>query len=309
MTEIYKRLRPKRLEDIIGQPEAVAQLQRLIKKGLPRTLLLSGPSGTGKTTIARILRRMLGCDNIDYNEIDCASVEKPIDTVRQLRRNMGLAPVGGKCRIWFLEEIQAWSKAGFSQQAMLKLLEDTPEHCYFFLATTDAQKLIRTIHTRATEIKLRALSRNDLGTLLKNVMESEKLEVDSDALEEIINVCDGSARKALVLLEQISDLPAKEQADAVSGYAADKDAAVNLARALINPRASWPEVAAILKELTEEPESIRYCVLGYARSVLLGGKQLAPRAFVIIDVFSTNFYDSKHAGLAAACWEVIQSGR
>lgn len=314
-TELYRRYRPKTLKGVLGQEGAVASLEKLMSKGtLPHAILLSGPSGCGKTTIARIIRDHLQCGEIDYMEVDCAIVESPLDTVRQIQRSIRLASISGPCRIIFLEEAQALSRAGFSQQALLKLLEEAPDHVYFILASTDAGKLHAAIHTRCSEIKLVALNKEAMNRVLRRVIDKEAIKVSEDVIAEIIDTAEGSARKALVILEQVGSLEGDaEQIKAIQATSFKKDEAIALARALFNYKGTpWGEVAAILRRLSDQdPEGIRYCVLGYARSCLIGKEDKPPnlkfaeKAFRVIDIFSRNFYDSKQAGLAAACWEVI----
>lgn len=303
MSEFYKTYRPKTLKSLVGQKGAVASLKKLIEgERIPHAILLTGPSGCGKTTIARILKFHLDCGDNDFFEINCADF-KGIDMVRDIRRHCNLAPMHGSARIWLIDE--AHKLTGDAQAAFLKILEDTPSGTYFILATTDPQKLTRTIHTRCTEIKLNVLSEDELRTVILRVVEKENLAVGDKTIEEIVEASEGSARKALVILQQVGLLETEEeQIAAVQTTSANKDLAISLARELIKPKASWQAVASILKGLTDDPEKVRYLVLGYCRSVMLGGGPLAFRAFQIIDVFSDNFYDSKQAGLAAACWEV-----
>lgn len=305
MKEYYKRFRPKTLKGVVGQEGAIASLQRFIDKGsVPHCILLTGPSGCGKTTIGRILKTHLNCGDADFLEINSADF-KGIDTIREIRRSVNLSPISGDCRIWLIDESHKLTND--AQNALLKILEDTPSHAYFMLATTDPQKLIKTIHTRASEVKLQALGPAALKRVLQRVIDKEGLTVTETVMDEIVDAADGSARKALVILEQVGGLGTEtEQVQAVQATSLNKDAAITLARALMNPRVNWKEVAPLLKELKDEPEGIRYLVLGYCRSVLLGGGPLAARAYMIIDIFSRNFYDSKQAGLAAACWEVVQ---
>lgn len=309
---LYKRYRPKTLKGIVGQDGAVNSLQKMIDKGnIPHAILLTGPSGCGKTTIARILQGILNCGDKDFIEMNCADF-KGIEMVRDIRRSANLCPLEGDCRIWLLDE--AGKMTGEAQNAFLKLLEDTPKHVYFMLATTDPQKLIKTIHTRCSEIKLVSLSEASLQRVLQRVMEKEQMKISEDVITEIIEACDGSARKALVILEQVGSLDTEEdQIKAVQASTFNKDEAILLARALFNWQGTtWGEVAKILKNLKDQDvEGIRYLILGYARSCMLGKEgqapnmKLAERAFKVIDIFSENFYDSKHAGLAAACWEVV----
>jgi DNA polymerase III gamma/tau subunit len=303
-TSLYKKYRPKSLNAVIGQEGAVKSLQKMIdKENIPHAILLTGPSGCGKTTIARILKAHLDCHESDFSEINCADF-KGIDMIRDIRRAVGLCPMFGGARIWLIDEAQKLT--GDAQNAFLKLLEDTPDHAYFMLCTTDPQKLIKTIHTRCSEVKLVSMSDKALKELIESVCNKEKMELGEDVIDAIIEGAEGSARKALVILEQVGYLETEqEQLAAVSYTASTKEAAINLARALIYPGAKWDAVSKILKEIKDEPESVRYLVLSYSRSVLLGGGKMAARAYKVIDAFSPNFYDSKHAGLAAACWEVL----
>lgn len=302
--ELFKRYRPKKLKSLIGQEAAIASLSKLVEaKKIPHAILLSGPSGSGKTTIARILKTELNCGDHDFQEMNCADF-RGIEDVRDIRRQMGFRPISGDSRIWLMDEIHRTTTD--AQNSLLKMLEDTPDHVYFILATTDPQKLLKTILTRCTEIKLKALTNAALLTLIGRVAEKESIAISDDVANEIAEAAEGSGRKALVILEQIAQLGTDEEKLAgIKISSAAKTQAIELARELFAFKPSWAKAAAILKELNEEPESIRYLVLGYARSVLLGGGALSERAFKVIEIFGNNFYDSKSAGLAAACWEVL----
>lgn len=312
MIPLYQKYRPKTLKGVIGQDGSVVSLQMQIdKKKVPHVVLLTGPSGCGKTTIGRILKEHLECGDGDFFEINCADF-KGIDMVRDIRRAVGMSPMHGSTRVWLIDE--AGKLTNDAQNALLKLLEDTPSHAYFLLATTDPQKLIKTIHTRAAQVKLSAITHKDLELLIQRVANKEGMSISGDIISEIADAADGSARKALVILEQVGTLETEaEQLKAIQTSTFNKDEAINLARALFDRRGTpWPEIARILRNLSDQDaEGIRYCVLGYARSCLIGKEdkppnmQFAEKAFRVIDIFSANFYDSKHAGLAAACWEVV----
>lgn len=301
--ELYRKHRPTIFKQVVGQDKAVAMLEEMVKKNkVPHAILLSGPSGTGKTTLARILKSKLNCSDHDFAEINCADF-RGIDMIREIRQRMGLSPLKGTCRIWLIDECQKLT--GDAMSAALKLLEDTPKHVYFLLATTDPGKLLKTIHTRCTEIKLGNLDPKCLEDLVRTIANKEGFKPSEDVVERLAEVADGSARKALVLLHQVMELDKEEdQLEAIQS-SDSKQQAINIAKALMDPRTKWSEMAGILKEVDEEPEGIRHLVLAYSTKVLLGGGRMSERAFVVINAFRDHWFDCRRAGLVASCWEVL----
>jgi len=301
--ELYKKHRPTRFAELFGQDGAVNSLVDLGKRhAIPHCLLLSGPSGCGKTTIARILKEKLGCSDFDFVELNIADL-RGIDVIRSIREQMNRAAIGGKNRLWLLDEVARATKD--SQNALLKILEDTPGHVYFILCTTEPQQLLETIRTRATEIKVKSLKDGDMRELLKSISAKEEFELDEEVMDKIVSCADGSPRKALVLLNQILGLPKTEEQLAAVSAGQSTAEAIELARTLMKPKVSWPAVAKILKTLEDDPESLRRMILGYCTAVMLGGGTSGDRAYRIITCFERNFYDSGKAGLCASCWEVV----
>jgi DNA polymerase-3 subunit gamma/tau len=253
MKELYKKYRPKSLSELVGQQESVAILkEKLETNTLPHAVLFIGPSGAGKTTTARILRKELKCSLSDYQEINFAST-RGIDTVREIDSRMRLAPMGGETRIYCLDEFHAATKD--AQSSMLKMLEDTPEHVYFIICTTDPQKLLPTILTRCTQIKLKPLNEANMKVLISTVLKKENKSISESVYDRIIEVAEGGARKCLVLLDQI--LPLKKEEDQLNAILSSdaKTQGIDLARALSNPKGKWADVAKILSTIEEEPEN------------------------------------------------------
>jgi DNA polymerase-3 subunit gamma/tau len=302
--ELYRKYRPDCFTDVAGQKKAVTTLRNFVKdKKVPHAILFSGGSGVGKTTLARIMRTELDCHSDDFNEINCADF-RGIDMIREIRKNSKYAPMKGKTKIWLIDEVHMMTTQG--QNAILKLLEDPPSYVYFFLATTDPNKLIRTIRTRTTEIALEEFNLKEMTRFLQKFVAKymEGVTLSKNELHIIHDKSEGSPRKALVILESLLSLDEEDRAQFLEELHGSEAKCIELCRALIGG-AKWSEVASILRTLNEDPESVRRAVLGYARTVLLSNGKTAPRAYLVLDSFKDNFYDSHHPGLACACWEVV----
>jgi DNA polymerase-3 subunit gamma/tau len=303
--ELYKKHRPTSFKQVVGQDHAVAALVDLGKRNaIPHCILFTGPSGVGKTTLARILRNKLKCGDADYREIN-ASDQRGIDMVRDVRANMNLAPMSGKTRVWVVDE--AHQLTSDAQNSFLKILEDTPSHVYFMLSTTDPQKLKKTIVTRSHEVRLKSIPNKDIVDVIERVTGEEGIDsLTDDVMDKLLSAADGSARKALVILHAIIGLESEEQQLKTIAESDYQEQAITIARLLLKPSRSWKEIAEVLKGVNEDAEQLRYMVLGYCRKILLGGGKMASRAANIIDRFQDNLYDSKLAGFALACYDVVK---
>lgn len=308
MAELYREHRPQTFKDVVGQTSTLKLLRNyLANDTFPHALLLTGPSGVGKTTIGRILASELGCHPDEYRELNTADF-RGIDMVREIRENINYGPLKGKVKVWLIDESHALTKA--AQEAFLKLLEDPPSYVYFMLATTDPGKLLPTVKTRCSAVPLSALTNATMTKFLTKFTADHlpDFELSEDATALLTAKALGSPRRALVLLEGLATQDIGEQKKYLESIQEEETQSIELCRALIRG-AKWKEVAEILKGLKEEdPEGIRHHVLGYARAILLGSGPDACKAFCVIDSFRDNFYDSKHAGLAASCWEIVNGG-
>lgn len=305
MSCLYLKHRPADLTEVEGNGPLVAELTALFNRNaedIPHAFMLYGPSGCGKTTISRIMASMLDCD-IDhgFHEMDSAQYSG-IDSIRELRRNMQMAPMAGSCVVYLLDECHKLSSD--AQTALLKALEDTPRHVYFILATTDPDKMIPTIRNRCTKFEVEKLSAKRMTRLLAKVCKAEGLEVAPAVIEKIVDVADGSPRSALVNLDKIKDMEAEEAEACVREISSEEAEAVDMARLLMKG-CQWKELAAAIKAYKGEPESARRAILGYFGAVLLNNGQ--DRVYLMMDVFRKDFFTTGRSGLILACFEAWSS--
>jgi DNA polymerase III delta prime subunit len=180
-----------------------------------------------------------------------------------------------------------------------------PPHAYFILSTTDPQKLKNTIITRCTQFNLSPLSPSEMKSLLEYVAKKEDIHISAEVTEKVIEAADGSARLALVALNQIMFINDEDEQLAAIPKVSSYNKAIELARLLFSPKCSWKDLVPLLRNMDEDPESVRYCILGYANSILLSGGKFAEKAYAVIQAFRDNYYDTKKVGLTVSCWEVV----
>ena len=171
---LYVRHRPKELGQVLGNVATLKKVQSWLgNKKRSHSILLTGPSGCGKTTVARIIASELGCAGGDYSEMDTADF-RGIDTIRELRSRINFLPMESSCRVFLLDECHKLTND--AQNALLKALEEPPEHVYMILATTNPEKLIQTIKTRCTPFSFNILNDADMSRLILRTCKREKVE-------------------------------------------------------------------------------------------------------------------------------------
>ena len=307
MEELYKKHRPSDFDEIVGQETTLKTLRSAVDYDeIPHFIMFTGPTGCGKTTLARIIRRKLKCGRQDFIE----AAPRKIEEVRVIRSRISQAPMRSKCRVYLIDECHKLTSD--AQDEFLKMLEDTPSHVYFIFTTTDPQKLKKTVRNRATELVVKPLSDDAIFELLDCVCKKEDEEIPNEVTEKIIANSDGSARKALVFLNSVIRLKSKkDQLNAIIP-ATTESQAFEIVRVLLyqKSKTTWKTMSKILIATAgEDAEQIRWLVLACCKTELLKASHFAGRAYVIIDVFRDNFYDSKMAGLVAACYEVIEGAK
>ncbi len=218
---LARKFRPTTFNEVIGQEHISQTLKNAIREDkVAHAYLFSGPRGTGKTTIARIFAKALNCkegpttepcgkcqncmeiaknQSIDVMEIDAAS-NTGVDNIREIRENVKFGATSSKYKIYIIDEVHQLSAGAFN--ALLKTLEEPPEHVIFILATTEQHKVPITILSRCQKYRFRLLSTNEISKAIKNIAIKDNFEIDDEALKIIINASGGSMRDALSLLDQ-----------------------------------------------------------------------------------------------------------
>ena len=284
---LYRKWRPRTFDGVVGQTAITDTLKNAIKRGkISHAFLFAGPRGTGKTSCAKIFAKALNCTNLqdgepcnecenclaadqgtmnDIIEIDAAS-NNGVDEIRDIRDKVKYAPTQGKYKVYINDEVHKLSMGAFN--ALLKTLEEPPEHVVFILATTELQKVPATIISRTQRYNFKRIDQHDLIARMTYILGQEKIDFEEKALEVIAQVADGGMRDSLSILDQIlsydQDKIKYEDALRITGYAAQEkieqvllnllngetSAALEIVHALLQDGASTKNILDELISLT-----------------------------------------------------------
>ncbi len=205
---LYRKYRPKRLQDVVGQDHIIKTLTNALASGkVSHAYLFTGPRGVGKTSIARILAHEINqlpyeddSMHLDIIEIDAAS-NRRIDEIRDLRDKVHIAPTSAKYKVYIIDEVHMLTREAFN--ALLKTLEEPPAHAVFILATTEAHKVPDTITSRTQRFTFKPISRADAVAHLRDLAKREGIDIDDEALEVLSDHAGGSFRDSINLLDQM----------------------------------------------------------------------------------------------------------
>lgn len=226
---LYRKYRPMTFDDVVGQDSIVTTLRNsIINKTFSHAYMFFGPRGTGKTTISKIFARSINCEEpidgctcgkcpkclhsfekecVDIIEIDAAS-NNGVDEIRELKNKISLVPAELKYKVYIIDEVHMLSIGAFN--ALLKTLEEPPEHAIFILATTDPQKVPETIISRCQCFSFKRISENAIVDRMRFITENENISIEEDVLHDIAKFSDGGMRDALGLLDKLSSYTDKK---------------------------------------------------------------------------------------------------
>lgn len=200
-TALYRTYRPSSFKEVRDQDHIVTVLEGAIKKdAIPHAMIFSGTRGTGKTTLARIVAKEIGTAEVDLYEIDAAS-NRGIDDIRELKEAVHTLPYQSKRKVYIIDEVHMLTKEAFN--ALLKTIEEPPEHVVFMMATTEIEKVIDTIISRCQVFTLNSPSRTVLAKTVTDVAKKEGFTLNPAAADMIAIAADGSFRDALGVLQKV----------------------------------------------------------------------------------------------------------
>ncbi len=301
---LYLKYRPKKLDEMVGNEDVVEVLKSQLsgENPMPRSILLHGPTGCGKTTLGRIVANELGAKGSDLKEVDSADF-RGIETIRDIRKQSAYKPLESSCRVWILDEVHMSTKD--AQSALLKALEDTPSHIYYILCTTDPQKLLPTIRGRCSQFQVKPLTERQMKILLRRVVKAENENISKEVYDQIAQDSMGHPRNALQVLSQVLAVEEEKRLKVAKKTAETQSKTIELCRALVEG-APWKKVSNILVGLKgEEPEGIRRAVLGYCQAVLLGSDSRNDGVAGLMEEFAEPLFNSGFPGLVLACYSAL----
>lgn len=300
-------LRPKSFEEFYGNKRTVEAIKDILKrKDKPHAYLFQGDSGCGKTTMARILASELKAERGDIVELNAANM-RGIDTTREIVRTSSFVPQFSVSKIYIMDECQQLTRA--AQEALLKVLEDSPEYCYFVFCSTQPERLIGTLKNRCSVFDFLPLRPPDMESFIRDSYFRVKgEEIDKEVLVKIKLVSDGCPRTALKCIERIMNMDDFDEIreELEVGTVVDKSV-LNLCKKIVSRKLDrWKECLEAFNNLEViDVNEVRASILSYLSTYLLKSKNIddAIRFSDMIRCFDYVDYQNKKAYLIRAIFE------
>ncbi|MDX2139572.1 MAG: DNA polymerase III subunit gamma/tau [Chloroflexota bacterium] len=290
---LYLKWRPTAFDDVVGQEHIVRTLRNSLKSGrLRHAYLFSGPRGTGKTTMARLLAKAINCHDPEPNNRPCnqcaaciavnegryldlieidAATHTGVDDVRDLRDKIAFSPGEGQYKVYIIDEVHRFTGNAFD--ALLKTLEEPPPHAVFVLATTELDKVPATIKSRCLQFEFRRLSLLEAADRLQEIVDAEGLKYEREALELVARYGTGSMRDSISLLDQIitdpDDAITVAIAQRVLGSASSRATRALVDALIVQDAAEGLRIINEAVDTGADPRQFGQQVVEYLRNVLL----------------------------------------
>jgi DNA polymerase III gamma/tau subunit len=296
--------RPKTIEELIGQPTVSKQLagyfNRPIEK-VPRVYLLEGATGSGKTTTAHFIKEFFKVGVHDFSEQNGAKCNG-VNDARAIVDSTTNLPMDGGYSLILIDECHRLTKEAWD--ILLTPTEDVKDHVVYVFATTETKKIKKTIRDRCQVLTFKPLADKDILMVLKNICKKEEKKIVKDVAYAIVDKAEGSARRAISLLESVIDLPAEDRLEVVESATTDEISdELKKLLILLENRGSFTDMAKAIKEIKETPESIRYRAMAWmAAAMLRGGCDLKVLSNVIYAFKETFDGNDGKAKLVEACY-------